>query len=149
MTVSSVSKSSLGLFSKPATELDCNRFGPNHSCRSKGLRNRSGCSCGGSSRYKRPVATGHNWSVWQPVHTDKIKIFIKLSTVQPSILCYYYKTEWVVTVSTCVRGRACTSVCGRVGMHAQRVGEHVGWSVQHAWWETVSERPRMCAGLTH
>ena len=60
--INSVPRSSCNLWEKLATEPDCNQFGPNRSCRSKGLHDRSGCSCGGSSRYKRPVATGCNRS---------------------------------------------------------------------------------------
>ena len=73
MDIVSVPRSSCNWWEKPATEPDRNRFGLNRSCRSKGLRDWSGCSCSGSSRYKRPIATGRNRSVWQPVHTDKIK----------------------------------------------------------------------------
>ena len=60
VTVVSVLKSSLGLFKKLVTKLDCNWFGPNHGCRSKRLCNPFSCGCSGSSKNKKLVATSCN-----------------------------------------------------------------------------------------
>ena len=66
-TGSSVPKSGCNQTEKLATKLDCNQFGPNFGCRSRGLCDPFGCSCTGSGKNKKPVATSCNQFFWQPV----------------------------------------------------------------------------------